>query len=203
MRQTMTTAKQENEVKSEIEKAAKEMLFFQNMLPGLQQSPFIDRFKDRCLDPGQNEEDEVDQFRRKLLNESPPVLSFTGKKQKDKFYEEEAKNCQQFCCGGVAVTSELGEVSVKPQDNYLLSVGTGKFYEGSATTVKGQLKEDIYKDSFGSPKQNQEVAGLKEFEGKVAQREQESPSLSSTEAPHAEKQSGLNPFQTTAKPWKE
>ena len=61
-----------------------QLIFFQNLVPGTQNSPFIDRYKDAYL------KDEAPNSERKLfLNAFPPVLSFF-EKQKKEFYDQEA-----------------------------------------------------------------------------------------------------------------
>ncbi len=165
------TKKQENEQKA-LELAlqnskAQDLICFQNLVPGQQESPFIERFIDVCL--GDEEADE----RKQLLDEIPPVLSFSNEGQKKSFYDDEAKNCQQFCCRGVSVESELGDSDktvLKSIDNYMYSIGLDKVYEGSADNIKEQMQEEVGQEAFGGTKQKQIVDGLKQFESVVEKR---------------------------------
>lgn len=182
--------------KQERKKELENLIYFQNLVPGKQESPFIERFKQECL----NDEDENNEERKQLLNEFPPVLSFS-EQQKKKFYEDEAKNCQQFCCGSMQVSNDaLGGVSMKQQDNYMLSTGSGKLYEGSAAQIKSEIQDDIHQESFGSLKQEQGIAGLKQFDAVVSARGQSNAEVNTNEAAE---QSSYSPFQTIPKPNKE
>ena len=119
-----------------------DLIYFQNLVPGEQNSPFIARFKKECL--GDDEKDEVNEARQGLLNKFPPVLSFL-EDQKKKFYEDEAKKCKSFCCGNVQISNDAsGVISMKQQDKYMLSTGTGKLYEGTAGQIKKEIQDDIH-----------------------------------------------------------
>lgn len=180
-------------------KEMEQLVYFQNLVPGKQDSPFIDRFKKECLND--DDKDEVNEVRKKLLNQFPPVLSFS-EKQKEEFYAKEARNCEQFCCGSMQLSKNaLLETSVQPRDSYMLSTGTGKLYEGSAEQIKTEIQDDIHQESFGSVKQEQGIAGLKNFDAVVAERGQSNESAA--DSSELAQQSSYSPFQTTPKPIKE
>ena len=181
----------QNKLNSNKQKESDNLIYFQNLIPGQPESPFIDRFKKECL-VGEEDEEE----REKLLaNQFPPVLSFTDK-QKKKFYEEEAKNCQQFCCGSMTVTAdpETGKPLLNSQDNYMLSTGSGKLYEGSAATIKNEMQQDIRQEPFGSANQEQAIGELNKFGKIVDQRGAPSESTQFQENSH------LSPLKTKLKP---
>ena len=146
------------------------MIFFQNLVPGKQDSPFIDRFKESCLET--EDDEELKEDREQLLTIYPPVLSFKNNKQEKEFYESEAQSCSQFCCGGVAQLSpEYNPSENTPlPDNYKLSIGTGTLYEGSASEIASKLGKDTSVERFGSPRQEQQIAGMKDFAAIVSQR---------------------------------
>ncbi|QMT60294.1 hypothetical protein [Legionella sp. PC997] len=175
------------------------MIYFQNLVPGLQQSPLINDFKSECLDAEPNES--IKKQREMLLMEFPPILSFRNEQQKKKFYEDEAVKCHQFCCGGLSPISAnfVDDIAFTPKDDYVFSAGNGQLYEGSTKTIDQTIKEDITQQQFGSPTQNTLMDGLIKFDKAVTQRiqasaaiEAESPSLTEMKAP--------NPFDTTFKP---
>ncbi len=145
-----------------------DLIYFQNLIPGTQDSPFIDRYKSNVLD---NEpEGGINDVRRQLLLEFPPVLSFT-ESQKKGFYEHEAENCENFCCGAMQVTTFLdGKQFMQQKDSYMASTGSGKLYEGSADSIKNQMQNDIRQQSFSSNEQNQMMNGLQQFDSTVSQR---------------------------------
>lgn len=167
----------------------KDLLYFQNLIPGTSDSPFIDRFKKQVLD----DNDPDNERRKSLLDEFPPILSFTAK-QKKKFYEDEAQNCA-FCCGGVLRNND----TQKQTDNYMYSNGSGKLYEGSASQIKSQAQEDIRQEPFGSSAQSQKIAALNQFDAVVNQRgENNSPKASEA----TQKQtSSPSPLKTDLKPF--
>ncbi|WP_058535720.1 hypothetical protein [Legionella saoudiensis] len=175
-----------------------QLIFFQNLVPGTQNSPFIDRYKDTYL------KDEPPNSERKLfLNAFPPVLSFY-EKQKKEFYDKEAENCTQFCCGAMGVSNSIdGSVSFKNLDKYMFSSGSGTLYEGSANNIKSQIQNDIQQSGFGSKQQNDLIAGLQQFNSAISERTQriglESP-LSEMTGPD---DSPFNPFKTSPTPPKE
>lgn len=170
------------------------LIYFQNLVPGAKDSPFIDRYKSEVLD------DDVGSERHQLLNEFPPVLSFS-EAQKKKFYDGEAQNCQQFCCGGMAYNSDLsGNYSLTQQDHYMVSTGSGTLYEGSAGDIKTQMQEDIHNQSFGSTGQNQMMDGLKQFESIVAQRVEPNAGVKSSAFDLAPEEKSFNPFMTKPDP---
>ncbi|CEG58480.1 hypothetical protein [Legionella fallonii] len=176
--------------------------FFQNLVPGQQKSDFINRYQAECL-PEDNEENAE---RRQLLNHFPPVLSFY-EQQKKKFYEKEAQDCKQFCCGSMSMNMNGDKAVLEPADNYMLSIGSGKLYQGSADTIKHSMQSDIRQASspnggslpFGSPQQAQAIDGLRQFENIVAQREQGN---TPAQADMTQDQK-FNPFQTAPKPTKD
>nr|ABW87815.1 hypothetical protein [Legionella jamestowniensis] len=177
--------------------AMRDFIYFQNMVPGKQESPFIQQFKQACLDSEPDED--VKQYRQQLLGNFPPILTFKNKKQEEDFYKQEAMNCSNFCCG--EVVPEQSNPSVK--DNYKLSIGNGELYEGNADSVKSQLKEDINSETFGSPQQEQYLNGLKEFSTKVSERESPSLLTKQSEDLDQSKDATSTPFKTTPKPWKD
>lgn len=178
----------------------KPLIYFQNLVPGKQESPFIDRYKSECL----NDENEQDhKMRSQLLNEFPPVLSF-DEKQKKKFYEEESVRCQQFCCGFMHLSSDLsGNYFLKPQDSYMLSIGNGKLYEGNSEHIKGEMQADVHQEPFGSAKQEQIISGIKQFDAIVAQREEDPSFSKSPESNQKSEDSGHSPFKTEPNPFNE
>lgn len=167
----------------------KDLLYFQNLVPGTSDSPFIDRYKKECLD----DNDPDNERRKSLLDEYPPILSFHPQ-QKKKFYEDEARMCS-FCCGGV-LTSDNG---LKNIDNYMYSNNSGKLYEGSAANIKSQLQEEARQEKFGSAEQNQRMTEINQFSAVVDQREKNSaPAM--TNAATQKQSSTLNPLKTDLKP---
>lgn len=56
----------------------KDLLYFQNLVPGTSDSPFIDRYKKECLD----DNDPDNERRKSLLDEFPPILSFSAQQKK-------------------------------------------------------------------------------------------------------------------------
>ncbi|CAM4498110.1 MAG: hypothetical protein LEGION0403_FIIPPAGN_01724 [Legionella sp.] len=175
------------------------LIFFQNLVPGIQNSPFIDRYKDVYL------KDEAPNSERNLfLNAFPPVLSFF-EKQKKEFYAQEAKNCSQFCCGGMGMSHGIeGDVNFNALDNYMFSAGSGTLYEGSANNIKSQIQNDIQQSGFGSQQQNDLISGLKQFNSAISDRTlrmaMESPQMSEMTGPE---DSSFNPFKTSPTPPKE
>lgn len=167
----------------------KDLLYFQNLVPGTPDSPFIDRYKKECLD----DNDPDNERRKSLLDEFPPILSFSPQ-QKKKFYEDEARNCS-FCCGGVLT----GGDTLKSMDNYMYSNGSGKLYEGSAANIKSQLQEEARQEEFGSTKQSQRIAEINQFDAVVNQRGKNNAHAMTSGA--AQKQtSSPNPLKTDLKP---
>ncbi|CAM3024031.1 Uncharacterised protein [Legionella steigerwaltii] len=176
-----------------------EMIFFQNLVPGKQQSPLIDHYRSEVLN--KEEDGQMKQRREALLMEFPPVLSFRDEQQKKEFYDEEAKCRKQFCCGGLNPLSAafISEIGFSPKDDYVFSPGNGQFYEGSQKTIGNTIKGDISREPFGSASQEELMEGLKTFDDTVAQRTQssttfepESPTLAEIKSP--------NPFDITNKP---
>ncbi|KTD22293.1 Uncharacterised protein [Legionella lansingensis] len=187
--------------KQEMNKKIENLIFLQNLIPGKQDSLFIESFKQNVLDKDDDEEQK--QYRQQLLNQSPPKLTFRSKKEEDEFYKKEAINCSNFCCGSQVLQTNLytHQINLVPDDNYMLSIGTGKLYEGTASKIRGELQDDIRSEPFGSTKQGQVLTGLKEFNTTLDQEVQGSPSLETKEASAKEK--SRSPFQTEPKPWKE
>ncbi|MCE0723757.1 MULTISPECIES: hypothetical protein [Legionella] len=175
------------------------MIFFQNLVPGLQESPLVNRFRSECLDKENDES--LKKQREALLMEFPPILSFVSKKQKEQFYEQEAMNCKQFCCGGMTPISSsfVSDIIFTPKDDYVFSPGNGQLYEGSQKAIGNTIKEDMNQEQFGSPSQKALMDGLAGFDKTVTERtrssatvEIESPSLTEVKSP--------NPFDMTFKP---
>lgn len=180
------------------EEEVEKLQFFQNLVPGTPNSPFIERYKEECL----SEDNEENNERSQLLNHFPPVLSFY-EQQKKKFYEKEAQNCQQYCCGGMAMNMSGDKPSWEPKDHYMLSTGSGKMYEGSSSSITKAVQDDIRKEPFGSPQQNKEISALQQFANIVDQRQQgASPAKPGQSADMAQSQQ-FNPFKTDFKPKQE
>ncbi|STX52483.1 Uncharacterised protein [Legionella busanensis] len=173
----------------------KTMILFQNLKPGIPDSSLVKDFREKCINK-EEKEDKVEQQRGQLLNNFPPILVFRSKKQEKNFYEEEAERMCDFCCAGVA--DEGNKLS--PQDNYKLSIGSGRLYEGSADSIRMQVQEDIRKEPFGSPKQERGLKGLKEFNNLVKQVEQQNLTSSSNQEC---KTSIPNPFEIIPRPEKD
>ena len=179
------------------ESESSSLIYFQNLVPGTQESSFIERYKSECL----NDESAMTQMRKQLLNEFPPVLSFNIQ-QKKKFYEEEARNCQQFCCAGMGLDSDLmGNSFLKPKDNYMLSIGTGTFYEGSREQIKEEMQTDVRQEQFGSAKQEQLISGIKLFDDIVAHRDQKPATSQAPELEQKSERNTQNPFNTKPDPY--
>lgn len=187
----MAQAKQEK-----MNQAMRDFIYFQNMIPGKHDAPFIQQFKQECLDSEENED--VKQYRQQLLNNFPPILTFKNKKQEEDFYNRQAMDCE-FCCGEMA----MQQANPSMKDSYRFSMGTGELYQGNSEDIKSQLKEDINSQTFGSPKQETYIKGLNEFSAKISQREP--PSFSSEQQENADqsKNAASTPFNTKPKPWKE
>jgi hypothetical protein len=174
------------------------LIYFQNLVPGTKDSPFIDRYKSEVLD--NDPVDDLNTERRQLLNEFPPVLSFY-ENEKKKFYEKEAGSCMSFCCGGVARISSLnGDVDMQKQDHYMVSTGSGTLYEGSAGDIKTQMQEDTHKQTFGSTEQAHILNGLKQFESIVTQRDDPNAAVKSNAFELAPEEKSYNPFVTKPDP---
>ncbi|MDR3503361.1 MAG: hypothetical protein P4L79_12360 [Legionella sp.] len=176
-----------------------QLIFFQNLVPGTHNSPFIDRYKNAYL------KDEAPNSERKIfLNAFPPVLSFF-EKQKKEFYDQEAQNCTQFCCGGMGISYGIeGNVNFKTVDNYMFSPGSGTLYEGRANNIKSQIQSDIQQSGFGSKQQNDLISGLQQFNSVISERTQRM----GMEPSHRSEMTGpedssLNPFKTSPTPPKE
>lgn len=172
------------------------MIYFQNLVPGVQKSPLIDDFKHSIL----GDSEEVDNSERsQLLNHFPPVLSFADQQQKKKFYDDEAAQCRQFCCGGMKPSQAAGEsAKLQPIDHYMLSTGSGTLFEGSAASIKTEMQTAVHQESFGSERQSQLINGLNQFNAIVSEREQ---MTSDNENQMSQsKDTAPNPFQTTPKP---
>ncbi|WP_392537200.1 hypothetical protein [Legionella sp. 227] len=176
-----------------------EMIFFQNLVPGKQQSPLIDHYRSNVLDEERDEH--IKQQRNALLMEFPPILSFRDEKQKKKFYDDEAKNCQQFCCGGMNPLSAafIRDIAFVPKDDYVYSSGNGELYQGSQKEIGSAIKEGINQVPFGSSGQKQLMDSLKTFDATVTQRSQSTDSIE-TESPTLGEMKSPNPFNTTPKP---
>ncbi len=172
--------------------------FFQNLVPGKQESPFIERYKEECL----NEDNEENNERKQLLNHFPPVLSFY-EQQKKKFYEKEAQNCQQYCCGGMSMNMSDDEPLLEPKDHYMFSTGSGKMYEGNASSITKAVQDDIRKEPFGSAQQNQEISALQQFANIVDQRQIGTSPAKPDQSASMTQDQKYNPFQTAPKPKQE
>ncbi len=175
------------------------MIFFQNLVPGLQKSPLIDHFRLKCLDTENNES--LKRQREALLMEFPPILSFISKKQKDQFYEKEAINCKQFCCGGMTPISAsfVNDIAFTPTDHYVFSPGSGQLYEGSQETIGNTIKDDVAQQQFGSSSQKALMDSLATFDKAVTERTQSSATME-IESPSLTEIKSLNPFDMTPKP---
>lgn len=194
----MTPNKQETEQQNKQQtdqKVLQDLVFFQNLIPGKQESPLIQQFRKMCIDTEENEQ--VKNYREGLLNNTPPTLTFRNKQQEEDFYKKEAKNCSEFCCGGVAFQGD----SLASEDNYKLSIGNGTLYEGSAKDITTQLQKDISSETFGSSKQEQGINGLKEFSKISSQREERG--FTSQQSSQSIDNTTSSPLQTEPKPWKE
>lgn len=159
------------------------MIFFQNLVPGLQESPLINHFRSECLDKENDES--LKKQREALLMEFPPILSFVSKKQKDKFYEQETTICNQFCCAGMTPISAsfVNDIAFTPKDEYVFSPGNGQLYEGSQKSIDNTIKEDMSQEQFGSSNQKALMDGLATFDKTVTERTQSSATVE-LESPH-------------------
>ncbi|KTC90305.1 hypothetical protein OQJ15_04800 [Fluoribacter dumoffii] len=176
-----------------------EMLYYQNLVPGQQKSPLIDDFRSECLE--QEKDELIKKHRAGLLMEFPPILSFSNAQEKNKFYEKEAQNNQQFCCGGMAPISVsfVNGTAFSAKDDYMFCSGSGQIYEGSKKTIDEEIKEDICQEPFGSPSQEALMDGLKIFDNAVAQRNQSSITIAEESPVLTEMKSPTTPFDTTLK----
>ncbi|KTD41315.1 hypothetical protein [Legionella parisiensis] len=175
------------------------MIFFQNLVPGQQKSPLIDHFRLECIDTENNES--LKKQREALLMEAPPILSFVSKKQKEQFYENEAINCKQFCCGGLTPISPsfVNDIAFTPSDHYVFSPGSGQLYEGNQKTIGNTIKDDIGQEQFGSLSQKALMDGLATFDKAVTERTQSSATIE-VESPSLTEMKSPNPFDMTPKP---
>ena len=178
------------------------MIFFQNLVPGIPASPFIKSFKNRVLNEDNAQDDEA-KYREQLLLRTPPILSFRNKQQKEDFYKKEASDCNQFCCGGMVPIPGPGN-NHAPKDNYVLSTGSGKLYQGSANEIKSQLQQDIRTgglgEGFQSGKLDQAINGLNEFSNIVSKHNQSKMSSEPTESDQYANEEQHNPLKTQLKP---
>ncbi|KTC79561.1 hypothetical protein [Legionella cherrii] len=176
-----------------------EMIFFQNLVPGKQQSPLIDHYRSNVLD--EEKDENIKQQRNALLMEFPPILSFRDEQQKKKFYDDEAKKCQQFCCGGMNPLSAafISDIAFVPKDDYVYSSGNGELYQGSQKEIGSAIKEGISQIPFGSSGQEKLMDSLKTFNETVTQRSQSTGSIE-TESPTLGEIKSPNPFDMTSKP---
>lgn len=145
------------------------MIFFQNLVPGQPNTPFIDEFKKFCLEDEEDEDTKA--YRNKLLENNPPTLSFKNKQEEDDFYKKQSQNCSTFCCGGVLqpMDSSSGN-NILSEDRYKVSLGMEKLYEGTAGEIRQEMKADIGKLQDGSPEAKHIQKGLGEFNAIVEQR---------------------------------
>ncbi|WP_454780746.1 hypothetical protein [Legionella sp. WA2022007384] len=175
------------------------MIYFQNLVPGKQESPLINDFRSECLDTENNES--IKKQREMLLMEFPPILSFRNEQQRKKFYEDEAVKCQQFCCGGLSPISAefVHDIAFIPKDDYVFSAGNGQLYEGSTKTIEQTIKEDITQEQFGSPNQNTLMDGLTTFDKAVTQRVQTSATIEAA-SPSLTEMKAPSPFDMIFKP---
>jgi len=97
---------------------------------------------------------------------------FIKSSKKKEFYDDQAKQCTAFCCGSVKISYDASDnISMKNQNNYILSIGTKHVYEGPAEKIQEEIKNDIDKEAFGSEAQTKLIEGLKNFTAIVAERE--------------------------------
>lgn len=185
----MRDKKKEAEAR-EAEAREAELLYFQNLVPGLRNSEFIQRYREACLTDGEPTEERED-----LLTQSPPILTFKAE-QKKEFYEAEAKSCSEFCCGGMQPVEDVDDL--QQTDNYMVSVGTGALYEGRSDEVQNQMAADAKKEPFGSESQESLIKGIHKFRESVKQREA---AFTGKEASAPEENPGrmATPFETSSK----
>ncbi|KTD68260.1 MULTISPECIES: hypothetical protein [Legionella] len=176
-----------------------DMIFFQNLVPGKQQSPLIDHYRSNVLNAEKDEH--MKQQREALLMEYPPILSFHNDQQKKEFYDEEAKCRKQFCCGALnpLTAAFINDIAFSPKDDYVFSSGNGQFYTGSQKAIGNAIKGDISQAPFGSTSQQELMSDLKAFDDTVAQRGQSTTTFDSDSPALAEIKSP-NPFNIIPKP---
>ncbi|STY29296.1 Uncharacterised protein [Legionella wadsworthii] len=150
------------------------MIYFQNLVPGKNDSELVANFRAECLDSEDNETMKMQ--RNALLLEFPPILSFLSEEQKKKFYEQQQMNCLKFCCGSLSpiTASTVNDIAFSSNDEYVFSPGNGQLYEGSQKTIQSQIKDGINQEQFGSPAQKDLMEGLSTFDKAVNQRIQSS-----------------------------
>ena len=170
MTSTSVTYQEDENRDSANKKKENDRIYFQNLVPGKQNSPLIDAFRQFLVE---DERNEAECYKSKqLLMSSPPVLSFSNDANKKYFYESQAKKCTEFCCGGVEISHDaLGKTSMNNKNHYLVSIGTGHVYEGPAKEIQKEIKNDLDKAAFGSEEQTKGIEGLKKFNAIVAERE--------------------------------
>lgn len=148
------------------------LIILKNLIPGHHDSQLIERFKQSVLN--QEDDEEQKKIRQQLLDETPPKLTFRNKKEEDDFYKDEANNCTSFCCGTQALESNLNtnQVTLSSNDNYMLSIGTGKLYEGTSGEISGEIQRDIHQEGFGTAKQELMIEGIQVFNSTLVQEAQ-------------------------------
>lgn len=139
------------------------LIILKNLIPGQYDSDFVRRFEQNVLSEDHDEEQK--NYRLQLLNEIPPKLTFRNKTEEDDFYKKEASSCASFCCETQKLepNANNNSVSLVSNDNYMLSVRTGRLYEGDSGEIIKQLQKDIHNERFGSSKQSMMLDGLRDF----------------------------------------
>lgn len=147
----------------ELQQAPQNMVIFQNMIPGTPNSQLVAEFKKNCL--GQEQDEEQKKYREQMTTNIPPILSFLSQKQMEEFYKKIAGVCE-FCCGRAGL-------SAGGSDYYMYSMNNDdKLYQGKASEIVDEIKQDIKASAFGSKEQEQRMSGLTDFTTKVAERNQ-------------------------------
>lgn len=185
----------DQEEQKQLNKEVQTLIFFQNLVPGKQDSSLIQEFKMQCLD--KENDPKIKQYREQLLNNNPPILTFRQKKEEGDFYNQQAKDCSSFCCGGTVAINPFSPHPIEIKDSYMFSAGTGELFKGSAQNIQSQLKGVISSETFGSAKQMQYVNGFNEFNNSVLTREATN---SVSEFSPKNETTSSSPFKTTPKP---
>ena len=167
------------------------LLHFQNLIPGIFDSQFLNDYKD-YLETESNDL-ETKKYRMDLLSQSPPILTFKNEDALKKFYEEEAKKCG-FCCAALGLTQTASGETI---DYYMYSLGNGKIYEGSVEEISSQLNA-FSKASENSSDKTIGIKAMHSFAKQVSERgTYEQPQIATKLATES---NSPNPFETIPRP---